>query len=416
MTRRLLPLLALGAFVRPALADDAPGADAPHPRLVVLPFAALSGEVPPRAGTKAQGMLTTEFKGADTFTLLEPKHEHDRPPEASAEALTTARKAVEEARELRTKKKFRLADEALQRALTSYRQAATLLPDMGELADAWALASAVAYNTGRDEEGARSLAQALALAPDRELPLAQSSPLFTRVVADARKALKSGPKGTLTAESTPSNAPLTLDAVPLGATPLTVKDVPPGLHVWSVRLPSGETVGGVVDVTAGKVTPLKAQSASKDPETRLLGVLAQNRLDGELLAAAKDQAKASGADFVVFGAIGREGKGLTLESFLFVASSQEIRRLPRAQFDTELLSAGMEFYNLAGELAKKGPATGELVKLPTAASANPPTGGTQLAEARYGVSPGAETTDGDETAKEEHKPAEPKRRVPLKKQ
>jgi tetratricopeptide (TPR) repeat protein len=413
-------VLCLAALSLRAFAEDAapPPPEAPRPKLTVLPFAALSGDVPPRAGAKAQGMLTTEFKSADTFTLLDAKKTQS--VDSASDALAQARAAVEEARQLRTRKKFRLADEALQKALAAYRSAGAALPEIGELVDTWALAAAVAYNTGRDDEGARYLTQALALAPERDLPLALGSPLFSRVVADARKALKGGPRGTLVLDSAPSNAPLQLDGLPLGSTPLTVTDVPPGLHVWSVRLPSGETVAGVIEVQAGKSAQVKAQSSSKDPESRLLTVLSQNKLDAEALAAAKDQAKAADADFVVFGALSKDGKGLSLESFLYATSTGELRRLARAQFDTELLSAGMEFYSLAGELAKKGDQVGEAVKLPASVSLNPIASGPRLAEAKYGVVPGAEVGEGAEPGEakddSQRKPAEVKRRVPLKKQ
>lgn len=418
MTRLLIGLLTLVALS--AFAQETPAEPATKPKLSVMPFASLSGDVPTRAGAKAVGMLTTEFKSADSFALVEAKKE--KANDAAEDALAQARKEVEAAKELRAKKKFRLADEALQRAITAYKSASTALPELGEVVDAWALLSAVQYNTGRDDEGLKSLNQALALAPDRELPLAQTSALFGRVVADARKAMKDGAKGSLMLESAPSNAPVMLDGLVLGATPLSVKDVPPGLHFWKVTLPSGEQVGGLVEVTAGKQATAKAASSSKDPESRLLSSLSQNKLDADLLAAAKEHAKAAEADLVVFGALSKEGKGLALDSFLFAASTGEMRRMGRAAFDTELLSAGMEFYNLAGELAKKGDKVGEPVKVPSSVSMTLLAAGpAKVAEAKYGVVPGRETeglveNPGEPAKEEPRKPLEQKRRAPLKRQ
>jgi tetratricopeptide (TPR) repeat protein len=401
-----------------AVAQEPP---ATKPKLSVMPFAALTGDVPPRAGAKAVGMLTTEFKSADTFTLVEAKK--DKAASGSEDALEKARKEVADAKELRGKKKFRLAEEALTRAIASYKSASTSLPELGEVVDAYALLSAVQYNTGRDDEGAKSLTQALTLAPDRELPLAQTSALFNRVVTDTRKAIKDGAKGTLLVESSPSNAPVLLDGLALGATPLTVKDVPPGLHFWRITLPSGELVGGIVEVTANKQATAKGTSASKDPESRVLSSLSQNKVDADLVAAAKEHARSSEAELVVFGALSKEGKGLVLDSFLFASTSGEVRRLNRAQFDTELLSAGMEFYNLAGELAKKGDKTGETVRVPSSVSLTLVTGGaTRVAEAKYGVVPGSEAgLEGEgpgEQPKEDgpRKPLDGKRRGPLKRQ
>jgi hypothetical protein len=392
------------------------------PKLAVMPFAALTGDVPPRAGSKALGMLLTEFKSADAFTLVEAKKEKENT--FTEESLETARKEVEAAKGHRAKKKFRLAEEALLRAVFAYKVATPLLTEIGEVVDAYALLAAVQYNTGRDDEGARSLNQALALAPDRELPLAQTSALFARVVADARKALKDGPKGVVVLESSPANAPVQLDGQALGSAPLTVRDVPPGLHFWRATLPSGEVVGGVVEVAAGKQAQVKAASASKDPDTRLLSALAQNKLDADALAAAKETAKAAEADLVVFGALSREGKGLTLDTFLYAAATGELRRMARASFDTELLSAGMEFYSLAGELAKKGDKAGEPARVPAQVSLTlVPTAAARMAEAKFGVLPGQEAGDVEsveasaepkEAGDGKRKPLEQKRRAPLK--
>ena len=423
MNRLLIALTALFALAASAQGAEAPVAPpAVKPKLTVMPFAALTGDVPQRAGAKAVGMLTTEFKSADSFALVDAKK--TLATGGADEALENARKAVTEAKEFRGKKKFRLAEEALQRAITAYKSAPGALPEMGEVVDAYALLAAVQFNTGKDEEGARSLTQALTLAPDRELPLAQTSALFARVVTDSRKALKDGAKGALMLESAPSNAPVLLDGLALGSTPLSVKDVPAGLHFWKATLPSGESLGGVVEVTAGKQSIAKASSASKDPESRLLSSLAQNKLDADLVAAAREHAKSAEADLVVFGALSKEGKGLALDTFLFAASTGDVRRMARASFDTELLSAGMEFFNLAGELAKKGDKVGEPVKVPSSVSMTLISGGaTKLAEAKYGVVPGKEPgLDGiegtPEPGKDEgpRKPLEQKRRGPLKRQ
>ncbi|PZR18349.1 MAG: hypothetical protein DI536_00235 [Archangium gephyra] len=411
----LTALLALSSFAQGAAAE----APATKQKLTVMPFAALTGDVPARAGAKAVGMLTTEFKSADAFALVDAKRE--KAGGAAEAALETARKEVGDAKELRGKKKFRLAEEALNRGIAAYKTAIPALPEIGEVVDAYVLLSAVQFNTGRDEEGAKSLNQALAMAPDREVGLASSSPLFARVVADARKALKDGAKGTVLLESSPSNAPVLIDGLALGATPLAITAVPPGLHFWKATLPSGEAIGGVIEVTANKQATAKAASASKDPEARVLTALSQNKLDADLVAAAKETAKANEADLIVFGALSKDGKGLALDTFLFTAATGDVRRMARASFDTELLSAGMEFYNLAGELAKKGSQVGEPVRVPSSVSSTLVSTAAKTSEARYGIVPGAEIgVDGDaiEPAKDEgpRKPIEQKRRAPLRRQ
>ena len=152
----------------------------------------------------------------------------------------------------------------------------------------------------------------------------------------------------------------------------------------------------------------------------MLSSLAQNKLDAELVAAAKEHAAELKADLLLFGALSKDGKGLALDSFLYVAQANEVRRLQRTTFDTELLSAGMEFYNLAGALTAKGSKVGDLVKVPSPVTNGPAPVGTRVAEAKYGIQPGKELAldEAVEPTKDEsgsRKPLEGKSRAPLKK-
>ena len=404
----LLPIIALAE--EPA---------APPSKWTVVPFAALSGDVPQRSGTKAAAMLAAELKNLDGVTVVEAKKPQLADP--YADGLAKARKAVEQAKELRSKRKFRLADEALTKAIADYKAAAPGVVDVGELVDAWALLSAVQYNTGRDDEGQKSLQLALALAPNRELPLAKTSVLFSRVVEDTRKQVQSTAKGSLLIESMPSGDGVFVDGVPLGSTPQSVKDVPFGQHLWRVQMPSGEAMGGVAEVTSNKPVKVEARSTAKDPESKLLASLSQNKLDAEAVSAAKEQAAAAGADYVWFGALAKEGKNLNFDSFVLTAASGEVRRMPRTNFDTELLSASMAFFSLAGQVAQQGAKAGAAMKVPGAVATGA-VAGTKLAEARFGVPPGRETLEVeaavDAAAKDEgpRHPVDPnKKRAPLQK-
>ena len=102
-----------------------------------------------------------------------------------------------------------------------------------------------------------------------------------------------------------------------------------------------------------------------------------------------------------------------------MAQANEVRRLQRTTFDTELLSAGMEFYNLAGALTAKGSKVGDLVKVPSAVTNGPAPVGTKVAEAKYGITPGKELAVDEpvEGVKDDgvRKPLEGKSRAPLKK-
>lgn len=413
-----IPLLAAALTLAQEGTEAPAGASA---KIAVLPFASLAGDLPGRTGPKASGMLATEFKSAEQLQLVDLKKGGAGGADPFADELAAARKLVEEAKAQRGKRKFRLAEEALLKALDGYRKAAGGVTDVGELADAYALLAAVQFNTGKDDEGQRSLSTALSLSPERELPLAQTSALFARVVADTRKAVQTGPKGSMLVETTPAGAALVIDGVPLGGSPLQVKDVPAGQHAWRGTLANGELVGGLVEVLPGKQAKVTVTASTKDPESRILSALAQNKLDADLVAAAKEQAQAVGADLLLFGALSKEGKGLALDAFVYSAQAGEVRRLSRTRFDTELLSAGVEFLNLTRDVASKGAKVGEAVKVPAPVAAGLTQGSTQVAEAKYGVQPGkALTLDAADPVADPkdsgpRKPLEQKR-VPLKKQ
>jgi hypothetical protein len=381
----------------------------PQPKVGVVAFAALSGDIPQRAGSKAAGMLANELRNTEALQLVEPK----RPPPADPyrEPLAHAKELLDQALGLRNQHKFRLAEQSLAQAIDAYKAAAAGMTDPAELQDTYVLLSAVQFNTGRDDDAQRSLHAGLALAPNREPPLAATSPLFARVVAQAKKALHDAAAGSLLVESTPAGAAVSVDGVALGGTPLMVKNVPPGGHVWRVQLPSGDATGGVVDVAPGKSAKVKGEIAESDPESRLLAALSHNTLDSATVSAAKNAAKDMEAELLVFGALSREGKNLALDGFLLNAASGEVRRLPRSTFDPELLSAGMELYTLAGEISHKGTQVGDSTRVPEPLAVGHSGGGTTVAEADYGTAPGKGGPDAETTP--EGTPAQDGPRAPL---
>lgn len=403
-------LTALSAFAAPATSGE-------HatPRLTVVPFAAASAGLPPRATELAHAMLVAELKSTAAFSLVPAQPE--APAGAATEALRTARAAVEEARGRWAQRQLALADEALRRARVAYAAAAPALTDIGELIDGDALAAAVAYAAGRDEDGLRHLTHALAMAPERPLPLAATSALFGRLVDSVRKAVRAAPKAALSISSTPTHAPVTIDGQWIGSAPMVLRGIPPGPHLWSARLATGEAVGGQVELLAGRTTELAVRPARLEAGARLLAALARNQLDDVAVKAARELASTTGADLVLFGALSVDGKGLALDTFLLAADAPAPRRLPRRQFDAELLSAGVELYALAGALAQDPARLGTPVALPGLV-AEGLTSQARPAEIDYGArrADRAQSSAPDEGVERPLPATEPRRRVPLKTQ
>jgi hypothetical protein len=247
------------------------------------------------------------------------------------------------------------------------------------------------------------------VSPGRELPLAKTSPLFSQVVQQTKAAIAAGPKGVLTVQSVPSNASVMLDGVPVGKTPLSIRDVPLGTHHWRVQLPNGETAGGLVEVE--KQTQVSAQPQGQTPESKLLAAVANNKLDDGAVSAAKAFAQGDQASHVVFGALAKEGSGLALYPFVLHVPSGQVRRLPRATFDAELLSAGVELLKLASLATKPDP--GEAVKVPSAVAKDIVASRERTSEVRYAVEPVREAAPEPAAPEAPRAPLEGGKRKPL---
>lgn len=353
MTRTVLLLsLLLGA---------SSGAQGTPKRVAVLPFQALSGDVPGKAGPRLTQRLATEVRGVEGLELAEPP-ETEPPPDA----LAQAREAVKEAESRWKKHELAGAETSLSRALEAYSTpaVAAALPSGHELADAYALRAAVRYGQGRDEEAARELTWALSLSPGRALPLAATSPLFARTVERVRAALQQQPRATVRFVSVPPGVPVTLDGQPVESAPVRVAEVPAGPHLWRAQLPSGELAGGVVEALSNKEVEVKVQPPGEGSGAMLAAALASNRVDAAAVEAATALGQTLRAELVLFGTVTRTEKGLAMDAFVHTPGSKTLRRVPRIALDTDLLDAGPPLRELASALASRGAQLGDAVTLP----------------------------------------------------
>ncbi|MCE9669353.1 hypothetical protein LY474_16205 [Myxococcus stipitatus] len=396
----LLLLLLLGTT---SLASR-PGAG--RKKVAVLPFQAISGDVPARAGPRLAARLASEVHGAEGLALAEPT-----PPPASNEQapapdlLTLARDAVREATSARDTRDFARADAALGQALDAYGRG---LPEAAELADTYALRAAVRFSTGRDEEATLDLANALTLAPDRALPLAATSPLFAHTVERVRATHFAQPTGAARFDTLPPGIAVTLDGVSVGPAPVRVSRIPPGAHLWRATLPSGDTVGGVFETRSDAESTITIQPTGTGAAATLAQALSANRLDAAALQAAAELGRAAGADLVVLGTLSRSGAGLAVDTFLLAPGDTTPRRLPRMAMDLELLDAGTPLRNLVAAVSTRGLEAGLAERIPLSPTPgfSPPS---RPAQAAY-TAPSSDKAP--PTTKPERKP-EPPIRKPL---
>jgi hypothetical protein len=314
--------------------------------LLVVPFAALQGDVPARAGDKLAALLAEELKtqgGPATTVASAP------PRDGGAAALEVARAEVKRGRELITAGKPGAAAEVLAAAVDKLWGPAAPAVAAVELADALGWLARARFQGADDAGGKAALIAAAKMSPGRALPAEEGSPQFTALATRERtQALVE--KGGLRVDSVPSGAACELDGHDIGRTPLLIQSVPVGDHLIKVSFPSGDVWATKVSIGKGDTAKVSAVAGGGGPGDRLAAGLAQNRVTPEALAAAKALLEESKAGAVLFGGLSRGGKGINADAFV-LARGGDLRRLPRASVDGELLGAGTDLVPLLAGLA-----------------------------------------------------------------
>jgi hypothetical protein len=375
-------------------------------KVAVAPFSPLTGDVPVRAGAKAAMLLASELKNVGTVTPMEIALESNA---SAGKALERAREAINAAQAAEKKKRYGLAATAYRRAIAEYDAGAPLLLDPNELSDAHAALGVVLYLTGDDVGGAKELWSAISLTPARPFTGESTSPLFTATVSRVREKVLAAPKALLKVESTPPGAMVVFDGMEMGRTPLSLKDIPPGKHLWRVLLPTSDAAGGAIVLANGGKEKVSASLGGTAPISQLVASMVGNKLDDKVVAAAKATATAAGADLLAFGAFFARGQDLVLETFLYSAAKNVVVRLPQKTFDAEMLSAGMELFKVAGEIGGRTEELGAAEKLPVKISLEaPPPATAELTEMAYAL-PGDRPDRADE--KGPRRPVDPNKNI-----
>jgi hypothetical protein len=382
MTQRLLSVLLSVLAPTLALAEEAP-------KVAVVPFAPLSGDVPNNAGSKAAEVFLTALKGHENLSAQDASASAAEDPAAhlkkANEGLLAARKQLDAGQP-------QAAKAALEAVLTEFTAGAAALDDLDALADAYAALSRARYQTGDDEGGLKALDEAEALRPGRDFLEARSSPLFASLAAKEKDRVLAAAKSSVQINSVPPGASARIDGLDAGRTPVLVKDLPPGPHAWKVELPSGASVGGVVETQAGQKATVVGAAAGSGPAAALVSQVAGNALGPDALAAMKNAASGLDVAYVVFGGLHAEGSDLVLDSFVYSTKGNAFARLPQAKFDADLVSAGQSLSAVANDVAGRVVAgtLGMAAKVPAKISDSVSAGeASELSEFRF-PAPGSE--------------------------
>lgn len=388
MRTLLSALLLLGALPSLARADE-------PAKVVVVPFAPLGGDVPNNAGNKSADVLVTSLKA----------FEHLAPSQAGGGAADDPQSHVKRGNEALAAGRKKLeagqphgARVDLQSAVKELGMGSAALEDPETLADAWSALSRAAFQSGDDAAGEIALRAAEGLHPGKEFAEVKSSALFAGKAAKAKEAVAAAGKATLRIGSVPPGATARIDGMEAGRTPVDVKEIVPGPHLWRVDLPGGGSVGGVVEIESGKKAEVLGAAVGTGPAAPLGTLLAGNQLPATATKELKEAAAGLEAAFLVLGGLHTDGTDLLWDGFVYSAKTGALARLPRARFDADLVSAGQALDAVAADVAGriKGGALGAEAKLPTKVAEGVSAERAELSEFRF-PAPGVEVAPKKET-------------------
>lgn len=329
-------------FVRTAAAADVP-------RVLVLPFAEGEG-APARADTRFRALLEGELKSREAVSVAPlPSGDGGSSARPSAQPPAEALKAIESGQALLGDLKFDAAAGDLKRGIELLTQRAEAV-DFAQLIDANVSLAVALFRMG-DEDGAqKALFTVARVAPEYRLPDGRFPPIFVREFEKARRRAEKAVKGSLNVDG-PPGATAFIDGRDLGMVPIVEDNLVAGTHYVKVEGTRGELYGEVVEVKSGTVR-VKATFSGGPAASSIRVVAVGPVLDARAVEQAENACIAAGADFAVAGVVYRSGEHqLTAATAVFSRRHKGFVALRTYAFDEELLTANVEAFKLADEIA-----------------------------------------------------------------
>lgn len=405
--RSMVCLLALIAVApSQALADK--------PKLVVAPFGAGRGATD-AAAAKFYGLLIDDLRSREESLELiaapnvSSSRAEEKAPEKPATgkrevpspdalaALSAGQKAFDELR-------FEDAVSQLKKGIDGLLSAPASA-DYQAVADAYVKLAAAAFRMGEEKIAKTALLDLARFSPNYALP-ADFPPIFHREFDKAKKRLEKQPRGVVTIEG-PAGATAFLDGLDLGMVPVNEENVTSGVHYVKVESPQGEKFGQVIQVNGGAVKvkatfggpverPAPKSSKAKGPEFVVTGQVDRGTQDRLV-----NWMKGLGADWALVGYVSKSSETqLTIEAALFSMKKGVFTLMTPVAFDTEVLTANAEAFQLGDEVTKRLDKLEPLATLP-------------LNLTTRAMSVTAQTTSTAASTPDELEMAGPKRRKPV---
>ncbi len=181
--------------------------------------------------------------------------------EASARLLESARAAAREARTLFEQQDPTRAEGKFREAVKLFEAGAADLDRPDDLVGAYLYLARIFFATQREPLVRDVFRRVVQLAPEQTLDHRVYPPAFLKTYAEVKFQVLSSPQGSLEVASFPSPAKVFLDGRERGTTPLTLVNVPPGIHALAVRRTGFAAFFRPVDVTSFRVDTIRAELA-----------------------------------------------------------------------------------------------------------------------------------------------------------
>jgi hypothetical protein len=238
--------------------------------------------------------------------------------------------------------------------------------DFAALHEANVKLAASYFRAGAEKEAKAALIDLARLSPTAVLP-SGFPPVFQRELEKARKRLEKAPHGQISVEG-PSGSTAFIDGRDVGLVPALDENLAAGLHYLRVEGSRGERWGQAVEVKAG-VTKVRAlfmnSTADRAPVNIAFDPRISSPVDDPMVARLQAYTKAAGADFALFGVVLRlNDTQLQASGALYSLKRNAVSLLTPVAFDSAVLTANTEVFNLGDEAIRRAISFGIATALP----------------------------------------------------
>lgn len=229
-----------------------------------------------------------------------------------ARGLGAAHAVATEARMLFEQQDPASAEAKFREAVKLFEANAAGLDRPDDLVDAYLYLARIFFATQREPLVRDVFRRVVQLVPERALDHRVYPSGFLKIYADVKFQVLANPQGSLEVVSVPAPAKVFLDGRERGVTPLTLVNIPPGVHALAVKRTGFAPFFRPVDVTSFRVDTIRAELVTdRHPDLELAMVPKGEEVVDSLGLSLSDYldsvASAAGLDVVVVGDLVKKG-------------------------------------------------------------------------------------------------------------